>query len=62
MFFFGGVFSGRSSRKNTTCGATHQVHVGFPPVTCGHTSGFIRQTDSIEAGDSPLRNQGEQLP
>jgi molybdate-binding protein len=34
--FFCGVFRPNSG-ENTTCGASHQVHVGFPPSVCGHT-------------------------
>jgi hypothetical protein len=52
--FFRGVFSGRSSRKNTTCGASHQLRVGIPVI-------FIRQSGDIVAGASLFGNTGEQL-
>jgi hypothetical protein len=34
--FFYGFFSGRTSRKNTTCGATHHVHVDIPEIFIRH--------------------------
>jgi hypothetical protein len=48
--FFVVFFSPEFGRKNTTCGADHQLHVGLPGI-------FIRQPGDSEAGDSALLNR-----
>jgi hypothetical protein len=50
-----GFFSGRTSRKKTTCGASHQLLVGIPVI-------FIRQPGKIAVRAFPLHIHGEQLP
>jgi hypothetical protein len=48
------VFFGKIFPKNTTCGASHQLHVGNPVIG-------IHRSGSSEAAASPVQDNEEQL-